>query len=107
VPVFGVYSDDRGYLEGRALLGGKLTLRATAAFDYLGYYVTPLSAGATGRSDSNFAVDAGPEYQFTRWLIGGLGYTASYRASSLAAGGPPSTLNFLRHEVYGRITFTY
>ncbi|AGC43533.1 hypothetical protein MYSTI_02206 [Myxococcus stipitatus DSM 14675] len=95
VAAYGIFRDDRGYAEVRSLLGGKLTLRAAGAVDFLSF------AGA--RDDTVVTVDAGPEYQFRPWLTGAMGYTLSKRSSSVDGGG----LNYTRHEGYARILVTY
>ncbi|MFZ5470768.1 MAG: hypothetical protein ACOZIN_15160 [Myxococcota bacterium] len=97
VPVFGTFGDDRVYLDARALLGGRLTLHAYAGFDYLSFY------GNSGRNDTLLTLNVGPDYQFTPWLIGALGYVLSYRDSS----DPNQAINFVRHEGYARVTLTY
>lgn len=100
VPAFGVHGDDRGFVDARALLGGRLTLHGSAAFDYLTFYAAP---PRTGRTDMMFSMDLGPEYQFAPWLIGALDYVLAVRGSSQ----PAASTNFTRHEVYARITLTY
>ncbi|MFP2931554.1 hypothetical protein ACLESO_41490 [Pyxidicoccus sp. 3LG] len=95
VAAYGIFTDNRGYGEARALFGGKLTLRAAAAVDFLGF---------TGeRSDTLVQLDLGPEYQFRPWLTGAVGYTLSSRSSSLDGGG----LNYTRHEGYARLSVMY
>lgn len=94
IAVFNTFQDDRGYLEGRALLGGRLTLRGYGAFDLISY------TGAAGGADTNVRLDLGPEYQFTRWLVGAAGYVLSIRTS-------PVSGDYNRHEGYVRLTLTY
>ncbi|HEX4620055.1 MAG TPA: outer membrane beta-barrel protein, partial [Myxococcaceae bacterium] len=72
VPEYGMFGDDRVYAEAKFFLGGRLTLRAYGAFDNLTFYGTP------ARTDQVVTVDAGPAYQFTRWLIAAAGYTLNY-----------------------------
>ncbi|HEX8435696.1 hypothetical protein, partial [Archangium sp.] len=95
VAIFGLFRDDRGYLEGQALLGGRLTLRGMVAFDYLSFQGT--------RRDRLFKVDIGPQYQFQRWLIGGVGYLLGLRSSNEPGAG----INYTRHEGYVRMTVSY
>ncbi len=97
VPTFGVYGDDRAYLDARFLFFGRLALRGYVAYDYLTFYAN------SGRSDSNVTANIGPEYQFTPWLIGAVGYDLGFRNSNATSAG----LNFTRHEAYARLTFTY
>jgi hypothetical protein len=93
-----LFRDDRGYLEGQALLGGRLTLRGSSSLDFLSF------EGEGSRKDTIFRLDLGPQYQFERWLIGGVGYLLAIRTSSDAnARG----LNYTRHEGYLRVTVTY
>jgi hypothetical protein len=98
VPLYGMFGDDRVYAEAKFFLGGRLTLRAYGAFDNLTFYGTP------PRTDQVVTVDAGPAYQFTRWLIAAAGYTLNYRASNLAA---VQSVNYTRNVGYARLTFTY
>jgi hypothetical protein len=95
VAAFGQFRDDRGYLEGQALLGGRLTLRATTAVDFLSFQ--------GDRRDTLFKLDLGPQYQFQKWLIGGAGYLLNTRTSTATGGG----INYSRHEGYVRMTVTY
>jgi hypothetical protein len=98
VPTYGVFGDDRVYAEAKFLLGGRLTLRAYGAFDNLSFYGTP------ARTDQVVTVDAGPAYQFTRWLIAAAGYTLNYRASNETTA---QSVNYTRNVGYLRLTFTY
>ncbi|MCP3104180.1 hypothetical protein LZ198_35485 [Myxococcus sp. K15C18031901] len=95
VAAYGMFRDDRGYAEARALWGGKLTVRVAGAVDFLSFEGT--------RSDTVVTVDAGPEYQFRPWLTGSAGYMLSTRSSSVDGGG----LNYTRHEGYARLVVTY
>ncbi len=97
VPLYGTYRDDRGYVDARFFLHGRLTLHGSAAVDSLSFYSN------SGRKDTTVTVDVGPEYQFTRWFIGAAGYVVGSRSSNLTA----SSYNFTRHEVYVRATFIY
>ena len=97
VPLYGTYRDDRGYVDARFFLHGRLNLHGTVALDRLSFY------SASGRQDTTVTVDVGPEYQFTRWLIGAAGYVVGSRTSTFTA----SSYNFTRHEVYVRATFIY
>jgi hypothetical protein len=95
VAAFGQFRDDRGYMEGQALLGGRLTLRASTAMDFLSF--------AGGRNDTLFKLDVGPQYQFEKWLVGGAGYLLNTRTSTTPGAG----INYSRHEGYVRMTVTY
>ncbi len=98
VSAYGLYRDDRGYVEARTLFGGKLALHGALAYDLLNFQST-----ATPRSDNLLTADLGADYQFRPWLLGGVGYLLNTRSSSLAGGG----LNFNRHEGYLRMTVMY
>jgi hypothetical protein len=98
VASYGLFRDDRGYVEARALFGGKLALHGYGAFDYLGFYDP-----TRPRSDVVLSLDVGPEYQFKPWLVGAAGYLLSTRSSSVTGAG----LNYTRHEVYVRVTLVY
>jgi hypothetical protein len=95
---FGLLRDDRIYLEGRALFGGRLTLRARVSFDYLSFY------SRSARNDRLVMFDGGPEYAITRWLYAVLGYQLSFRGSDVVSD---TSLNYARHEAYLRFTFSY
>jgi hypothetical protein len=95
VGAFGLFRDDRAYLEAQTLLGGRLTVRGVSAFDYVSFQGT--------RRDTVFKLDVGPQYQFERWLIGGAGYLFGVRSSNEPGAG----INFSRHEGYVRMTVTY
>lgn len=98
VPTYGSFGDDRGYVDSRMFLIGRLTLHGYAAFDYLSFY------RASGRADTVFTIDLGPEYELFPWLIGAAGYSLSTRGSNQSSA---PTVNFTRHEAYVRVTFTY
>lgn len=95
VAALGMFRDDRGYLEGQMLLGGRLTLRGLTSFDYLSF--------EGDRRDAVLKVDLGPQYQFQRWLIGGVGYLFEMRSSSATGAG----INYNRHEGYVRMSVAY
>jgi hypothetical protein len=89
------YTDNRVYLEGRVLLGGRLTLRASGSLDFIGYNV----GGGSGTSLSG---DVGVDVEVVQWLNVSAGYIPTYR------NDPAINLsNFTRHEVYGRLQFIY
>ena len=97
VSAYGLYRDDRGYLEARTLFGGKLGLHGTLAYDLLNFQ------GTTPRGDNLFSADVGGDYQFRPWLLGGVGYLLTTRSSSVSGSG----INFTRHEGYLRMTVSY
>jgi hypothetical protein len=97
VSAYGLYRDDRGYVEARTLYGGKLALHGTLSYDLLNFQ------GDTLRSDNLFSVDLGSDYRFRPWLLGGVGYLLNTRSSSMPGAG----INFTRHEGYLRMTVSY
>jgi hypothetical protein len=98
VSAYSLFRDDRGYVEGRALFGGKLAVHGAVAYDLLSF------ASATApRSDNILTVDVGPEYQFRPWLVGAAGYTLNTRSSSVTGSG----INYTRHEGYVRVSVSY
>jgi hypothetical protein len=95
VAAYGLFTDNRGYGEARAIFGGKLTLHAGGAVDFISF---------TGdRGDTLVSLDVGPEYQFRPWLSFAAGYMLGSRSSSVTGGG----LNYTRHEGYARLSVTY
>ena len=98
VAAYGLFQDNRGYAEARALLGGKLVLHGYGALDFLSF-----SSATQPRSDTVLSLDVGPEYQFKPWLVGAAGYLLTTRSSSVTGAG----LNFTRHEAYLRLTLVY
>jgi hypothetical protein len=90
-----MFRDDRVYLEGQMLLGGLLTLRGNTSYDYVSFQGS--------RRDSVLQVNLGPQYQFQRWLLGGIGYLFDLRSSSEPGPG----INYTRHEGYVRMTVGY
>ncbi|WP_224249762.1 hypothetical protein [Hyalangium gracile] len=98
VASYGLFRDDRGYVEARALMGGKLMLHGYAAVDFLGFYDP-----TRPRNDTLVTLDMGPDYQFKPWLVGAVGYLLTTRSSSVEGSG----LNFTRHEGYLRLTLVY
>ncbi|MGZ3459041.1 MAG: hypothetical protein ACXU86_11120 [Archangium sp.] len=92
---FRLYRNDRAYLEAQALLGGRLSLHGLTSYDYLSFLGV--------RRDTLYQLDVGPQYQFQRWLIGGVGYLLGVRSSNQPGAG----INYSRHEGYVRVTVTY
>jgi hypothetical protein len=116
VSLYGTYTDLRPYVEGRALLMGRLQLHALLAYDLLSYSTptTALAATNSGRQDNIWSLDLGPQYEVTPWLIVTAGYLLGSRDTNLTAPiaipGATSTaqvLNFTRNEAYLRVTLTY
>jgi len=89
------YSDDRVYSGAKALLGGRLQLKADAAFDYVDF-------GGT-RFDKQVVAGLAPSVEVTEWLNGGVGYQITWRDSTDDRIG----FDFIRHEVVARVQFVY
>lgn len=98
VAAYGLFQDNRGSLEARALFGGKLVLHGAIAADFVSFY-----SAEQPRSDVLVTLDTGPEYQFKPWLVGAASYLLSTRSSSVTGSG----LNYTRHEAYVRLTLVY
>jgi len=102
VPAFQTVQDDRIYGEARALLAGRLVLRAYGAVDFLGFGNGP--PPAPRRFDVVITADPAAEYQIFPWLYAAAGYTLTSRSSSTTT---PSTTSYLRQEAYLRVTAAY
>ncbi len=98
VAAYGLFRDQRGYAEARALFGGKVVLHGYLAVDFLNFF-----SETEPRSDTLISLDVGPEYQFKPWLVGAAGYLLSARTSSLTGKG----VNYARNEFYLRLTLVY
>lgn len=93
------FGDDRAYLEGRLLLGGKLTLNGTFSFDYLQF------RGTASKDQFNVGLSLGADYEIKPWVNIGGGYRLSYLVSdSAVAVGLDS---FVRHEAFLKVQFIY
>lgn len=105
------YSDDRPYLEVRALLGGALSLRAYGAVDFITYLPKAAAAGQPAatptRFDTTGRVDVGLEYEVKRWFFAGGGYVFSARAPTGTGQTVTATDPYTRHEPYLRLKFEY
>jgi hypothetical protein len=110
--VLAYYSDDRPYLNVRALLGGRVTLHLDFTYDILNF---PLNGEGmpVGRTDQNMNVDLGPEVEVLRWLIVSAGYVFSNHASDDAAAFVYITTSafggygYSNNEVYLKVTAIY
>jgi hypothetical protein len=97
VPIFGVYGQDRGYLEAKATLLGRLTLRAFGALDYITYY------SASGRNDILATAVAEVAFRFVSFFSASASYTLTWRNSVIAAPGS----GYARHEPYLNLILSY
>lgn len=93
------YGDDRIYLGGNILLGGKLTLRGNAGLDFVSL------RGKKSRSQTDISVDAGADYELTPWLNLGVGYMLTYLTSNQAI--IVGMKSFTRNEGYLKVQLIY
>ncbi len=92
---FSLYSIHRLYLEGRMLLGGRLTAGARGEYDIVDY------AASAGVQMATFAPTL--EVEVTRWLYAAAGYGLTWRTSSAAGGTGGTTLpvpGYTKHEIW-------
>lgn len=103
VPQFGWYGDNRGYLAGTFLLGGRLLLDVRGTADLVDY-----APGASGtRADVVVGTDEMVTYRAAEWLDLAVGHSLSYRASSVSNTTGQSAFNYNRNQVFGRLTLRY
>jgi len=103
VPVYGTFTDDRGYLNARlGFLGDRLTLNGTASIDYFTFFA-PMGM-VSSRSDLLIGLNVGPTFVVTSWFVIGANYGLGYRSSSQST---QTGINFVRHEANLRLTFRY
>lgn len=100
--VYGAVGNNRLYLEGKTVLGGRLTLRAQGSYQQFTFIKTNGST-LPDRADSALGLEIGPEYQFSQWLSVAAGYLYSYRQSTNVLEG----FNFPRNEGYLRLNMSY
>lgn len=100
VPAYGLYVDDRGYIDlSVSLLQQKLRMRLAPSIDYLSYY------SAVNRNDLLGGGDASISYAIFSWWSVAVSYTLQFRISNLNANVP--TQNYTRHEPRLTLTFSY
>ncbi len=108
VPVYGIFGDDRGYLEAKTGIG-RFTILGNASFDYLTFYNDPLVI----RNDSVISAGISPSVAIFSWFSVALAYNFNFRSSSqrdATTGAPVTKLpgsDITRHEVILRLSFTY
>jgi hypothetical protein len=98
---YGSYIDDRPYLSGKILLGGRLQLSLTAAYDFFDFASSPQNPN--GRNDSQLSFNAVATYQALRWLLVGGGLLFTYHTSTLDV----NSTNYTQWQPYVEVTFTY
>jgi len=96
---YSVYSLHRVYADGKILLAGKLTLRATVSWDSLEYVINKVTSSIVSFAP---AVD----YEVMRWVYVGASYTLTSRTSGGLAGPVPA-FDYTRHLVGLRVVFAY
>lgn len=104
VPVYGIYGDDRGYLEAKTTVG-RFSLLGAAAYDFLTFYGTPPPGTTAGRQDSIFTLSVRPAVAIFSWFSIALAYTLNLRFSNQQAILPGA--QFTRHEVILTFSFIY
>ncbi len=96
---YSLYALNRVYLDGKVLLGGRLTLRATLSWDGVEYVINKVSSNIVSFVP---AVD----YEVMRWLLVGASYNLTSRNSSGLAGPVPA-FDYTRQLVALRVVFAY
>ncbi len=99
VAAYSVYGIHRFYLEGRMLLGGRLTAGARGEYDIVEY---PSSAGL---QVATFTPRL--EVEVTRWLYAAAGYGLTWRSSSGASGAAAPVPGSTKHEVWLSLKLVY
>ena len=101
VPQLGWYGDNRIYLGGRFLLGGRVIIEFKGGGDFVTY--------PTGRSDFVLTTDEAVTFQVTRWFDIAVGHELTYRATSgsTGGGGAGTAYDYTRNQVFGRLTVKY
>lgn len=96
---YSVYALHRVYMDGKMLLGGKFTLRATLGWDGLEYVIN-------GVTSSIFSFAPAVDYEVMRWIYVGASYTLTARTSGGLAGPVPA-FDYTRHVAGARVVFAY
>ncbi len=92
---FSLYSIHRLYLEGRMLLGGRLTASARGEYDIVDY------ASSAAVQVATFTPKL--EVEVTRWLYAAAGYGLTWRTSSAASGAAGAGIpvpGYTKHEIW-------
>ncbi len=100
IPVYGIFGDDRGYIDAKTGIG-RFSLTGSAAFDFLTFYGS--SGLAPSRQDMIVTLGVRPSVAIFSWFSISLAYSLSWRDSSSTLPGA----DFTRHEVILAFSFTY
>ena len=92
------YGLDRGYLDGRVLLAGKLTARAYGSVDFLSFHA---AEGAAGKTGMHFNGELGVDYEMAAWVSVSGGYAFRYLENVM------NLASFTRNEFYLRTQVIY
>lgn len=101
VPFFGVYEDDRGYLDAKFGIG-RFTITGNAAIDWLRFYGSTLPI----RQEAIITAGVTPSVAIFSWFQIAAGYSLNHRLP-IGTTTPQAGTNFTRHEAMLRLSFTY
>jgi hypothetical protein len=93
------FGDDRVYLDGRILLGGKFTVHGAASLDYLNF-----RGASVGKDQFNVGFDLGLDYEIRPWVNIGGGYRLTYMTGTAVYA---NNNQFWRHEGFLKVQFIY
>jgi hypothetical protein len=96
---YSVYALHRVYLDGKILLAGRFTLRATLGWDSLEYVIN-------GVTNNILSFVPAVDYEVMRWVYVGASYALTSRSSGGLAGPVPA-FDYTRHLVGLRVVFAY
>ncbi len=96
---YSLYALHRVYLDGKILLAGKFTLRATLSWDSLEYVIN-------GVSSNILSVVPAVDYEVMRWVYVGASYALTSRSSG-GLPGPVPAFDYTRHLAGLRVVFAY
>jgi hypothetical protein len=96
---YSVYALHRVYLDGKILLAGRFTLRATLGWDSLEYVIN-------GVTSNILSFVPAVDYEVMRWVYVGASYALTSRSSGGLAGPVPA-FDYTRHLVGLRVVFAY
>lgn len=111
VPLYGLFEQDRGYLEARATFFGRLTLRGFGSYDFIQFprYRDPVTMMDVDRRDHLIMAQAEISYQFVSFFSASLTYWLSWRqpSSAVANVSGRSAVDYTRHEPALTLNLTY